>query len=438
MRFGYVGGSGEFDPAESRRYAESMALHRATVALDGPWEPAAVADRLATTSIDFEAAQELAARLFALCPSRPFGPRQLANLLRSLPEPAPAEPSAPDLPSEAAPREWRWGVPRWETPAEVARALDLTVGELEWFADLGGWNRRAPLPVRHYRCRWLPGGRRLVEAPKPRLAELQRRIRRHVLDRIPVHDAAHGFRPGRSPLTCARPHAGRALVVRMDLEGFFAAVSGYRVRRMLCHSGYPDQVAAVVAGLLTTRAPVDVLGEPDRGDPARWRLARNLAAEHLPQGAPSSPAVANALAYGLDRRLAGLAGTLGATYTRYADDLAFSGDADLPLHRLLPGVRRIAREEGFRVREDKTGVAAAHQRQRIAGLVVNSAPAVARAEYDELRALLHNCARTGPAAQNRDGRPDFAAYLLGRIGWASTGNPARAAKLKEMFGRIPW
>nr|WP_245959690.1 reverse transcriptase family protein [Prauserella flavalba] len=338
---------------------------------------------------------------------------------------------------------WRWDVARWRTVEECAHALDLTEGELYWFADARGWNRRAGTALRHYRYRWVPtrsGGVRLLEQPKPRLAELQRRAVRHVLGALPVHDAAHGFRRGRSAATCAAPHASKDLVVRLDLEGFFAAVSAARLRGLLRLAGYPDGVATLLAGLLTTSTPVDVLAAAPRSrdDAVRRRLLHRLAAPHLPQGAPSSPSAANAVAYHLDVRLAGLAGVLGAAYTRYADDLAFSGDARLPLHRLLPGVRLIAREEGFRLRDSKTSIAAAHQRQRVAGLVVNAAPAAPRAEYDALRAILHNCARTGPQAQNRHGHPDFRAQLLGRIAWIGSTHPGRAARLRALFERITW
>ncbi|GAA1023616.1 MULTISPECIES: reverse transcriptase family protein [Amycolatopsis] len=332
---------------------------------------------------------------------------------------------------------WRWPVARWTTFDECAAALDLTVGELAWFADERGWHRRSRPVLRHYSYRWIPtstGGARLIERPKPRLAEVQRRVRRHVLDALPVHEAAHGFRRGRSIHTCARPHAGQDLVVRLDLAGFFPTVSASRVRSLLDLAGYPPAVAAAIAGILTTRTPVDVL----RAAPARSRMLDHLAGTHLPQGAPSSPSVANAVTNRLDRRLSGLAAVLGANYTRYADDLAFSGDASLPLHRLLPGVRRIVNDEGFRLRDDKTSVKPAYRQQRVAGLVVNAAPAVARSEYDELRAVLHNCVRTGPASQNRAGHPDFRAHLLGRIAWVSAANETRGAKLRGLFARIDW
>ncbi|MEV4598878.1 reverse transcriptase family protein [Amycolatopsis sp. NPDC049253] len=347
---------------------------------------------------------------------------------------APLGPQEPS-PLDPLPPIWRWQVARWATFESCAAALNLTPGELSWFADTRRWNDRANRTLRHYHHHWIPtatGGLRLIERPKPRLAEVQRRVRRHVLAALPVHDAAHGFHPGRSILTCAQPHAGQEKVVRMDLEHFFPTVSARRVRSLLELAGYPPAVAQALAGILTTATPPDVLKNAPR------KVRDPLKNPHLPQGAPSSPAVANAVTHRLDRRLWGLARKLGANYTRYADDLAFSGEATLPLHRLFPGVRRIVDDEGFRLRDNKTSVAAKHQRQRVAGLVVNTKPAAQRSQYDDLRATLHNCATTGPEAQNRAGHPDFQAHLRGRIAWISATSAHRGAKLKELFDRIDW
>ena len=411
--------------------------------MEGRWRRAELTERLADTRLlEPVAAEELALRLLDLSPRWPHGTVvELAHLLTELPDlEPPVQPVPPVSLSVPAPR-WQADVPQWCNAEELAAALDLDLGELSWFADIRGWNRHATQPLRHYQARWLAtrsGGWRLIEAPKPRLAELQRRLLRRVLAKLPLHDAAHGFRPGRSVATFAAPHAGQALVVRLDLEGFFATVTLPRVHGLLRAVGYPPAVARLLAGLLTTVTPVDVLAAGPHGPASAWRLRRRLAIAHLPQGAPSSPAVANLVARRLDRRLSALAEQLGANYTRYADDLAFSGPATLPLHRLVPGVRRIAADEGFRLREDKTRIAAAHQRQRLAGLVVNVSPAVPRAEYDALRAELHNCLRTGPAGQNRAGRPDYQAHLRGRIAWIAATHPARGTRLLEMWQRISW
>jgi hypothetical protein len=96
----------------------------------------------------------------------------------------------------------------------------------------------------------------------------------------------------------------------------------------------------------------------------------------------------------------------------------------------------VAADEGFRLNPAKTRIRGAADRQALAGLVVNAAPAVPREEYDALRALLHNAARTGLEEQNRDGHPDFRAQLVGRIAWVGHRHPARAAKLAGLLARV--
>jgi RNA-directed DNA polymerase len=173
---------------------------------------------------------------------------------------------------------------------------------------------------------------------------------------------------------------------------------------------------------------------------ACWRLARRLESRHLPQGAPTSPALANLAAFRLDVRLAALATTVGARYSRYADDLAFSGDAGLAVRarRLIRLVSRIAREEEFTLRAGKTRVMRRSSRQLLAGVVVNERPSVRRADYDRLKAILHLCGTLGPASQNTADHPDFRAHLLGRIAWVAHLHPARGAKLRALFEQIAW
>jgi hypothetical protein len=154
---------------------------------------------------------------------------------------------------------------------------------------------------------------------------LQRQILASLLRLIPTHAAAHGFVPGRSPHSFAAPHGGRRMVIRLDVTSFFAAVSARRVYGMLRAAGFPEPVAHTLTGLCTTVTPPSVLTHAPASVPNRdYRLAL-LRAPHLPQGAPTSPALANLCGFHLDRRLTGLAARYGARYTRYADDLAFSG-----------------------------------------------------------------------------------------------------------------
>ncbi|OYW19228.1 MAG: hypothetical protein B7Z55_09275 [Planctomycetales bacterium 12-60-4] len=165
-----------------------------------------------------------------------------------------------------------------------------------------------------------------------------------------------------------------------------------------------------------------------------------LTTPHLPQGAPTSPALANLAAFRLDSRLAGLARAAGVNYSRYADDLVFSGDRrfgrSLVRFRLL--VLAIIVNEGFEIRERKSRVMWHCQRQEIAGLVVNDHARVPRSEYDLLKAILHNCRRFGPASQNRQGHSGFRAHLQGRIAYIAQFDPKRGSKLLKAFDEIEW
>jgi hypothetical protein len=201
----------------------------------------------------------------------------------------------------------------------------------------------------------------------------------------------------------------------------------------------------VLTGLCTNAVPIDAWDAvPRPAQPAaiaaHHRLGRRLATPHLPQGAPTSPALANLCAHRLDRRLTGLAAAFGARYSRYADDLVLSGDARL--HRRAPVLRAavaaVAREEGFHVNLAKTNLMTRAGRQRVAGIVVNEHPNLARPEYDRLKAILHDAERHGPEAANRAGHPAFREHLQGRIAWLESLHPARGARLRERFGRIAW
>jgi hypothetical protein len=283
---------------------------------------------------------------------------------------------------------------------------------------------------------------RLVESPKPRLKSIQRQLLREILDHVPPHEAAHGFRRGRSIATFAAPHVGQAIVVRLDLADFFPCVTRARVDALFRTIGYPETIASLLAGLCTTVSPA-ALWEEDRLSLAREqiRVARQLyGAAHLPQGSPTSPAIANLCAYRLDCRLTGLARSAGANYTRYADDLAFSGGDAFARRakRFLVHVVATVAEEGFVVHHRKTRMMREGVRQHLAGVVVNRRINVRRFDYDRLKATLVNCRRHGAASQNRSSHPDFRGHLRGRIAFVEQLNPTRGERLRRIFESIIW
>lgn len=337
----------------------------------------------------------------------------------------------------------RWldhfGLPHLRTPEDLADFLELPLGKLAWLTHRFDEGSRPPgVREGHYHYSWLPkksGGHRLIEAPKSTLKGVQRIILNRILMQVPPHPAAHGFVRGRSIRTNAAPHVRQRVLLKFDLQNFYSSVRYSRVVAIFRSIGYSREVALWLARLTTSAIPAS-LSFP-AGDPgALWTYYPR----HLPQGAPTSPALATLSAFALDVRLSGLARVYDVRYSRYADDLTFSGSGRFgaALRDFIPLVTRIARDERFLINRSKRKVVRPNHRQVVTGVVVNARLNVARDEFDRLKATLFNCVQHGPASQNRDGRSDFAAHLAGRIGHVQHLNPARAARLRELFARIDW
>lgn len=316
------------------------------------------------------------------------------------------------------------GLPLLATPGDVASALGLPVPRLRWLA----FHADASTSSHYVRFR-IPkksGGEREISAPMPVLAAAQRWILANVLSKVPTTPQAHGFVPGKSTRTNALPHVKRAVVVNLDLKDFFPTIAFPRVKGIFRSLGYSPAVATVLA-LLATEAPRREVEYGGR----RWHVA--LGPRALPQGACTSPALSNLAARGLDGRCAGLAAKLGWTYTRYADDLTFSGDVLIPKGEkdarsvawLLARTRHIAEDEGFAVNEKKIRVQRRNTAQVVTGIVVNEKPSTPRAQRRLLRATAHRAGKGG--AVDLD-------VLKGHIAYVTMVDAAQGAKLKAKFG----
>ncbi|MBY0523500.1 MAG: reverse transcriptase family protein [Gemmataceae bacterium] len=320
-------------------------------------------------------------------------------------------------------------LPMLQTPAELASALGIGVPRLRWLAFHAEVARRV-----HYVGFTVPkksGGTRTLSAPHRSLAAAQEWILRNILDRLPVEASAHGFVIGRGTLTNANLHVGRAILVNMDLQDFFPSIGFPRVRSVFQRLGYSPAVATVLA-LLCTECP----RRPVEYDGQSYHVA--IGPRGLPQGACTSPALSNQVARRLDRRLHGLALTLGVTYTRYADDLTFSGAAEFNARvgYLMARIRHIAEDECFAVNARKSRVLRRNTAQRVTGLVVNDKPGIGRQEVRRLRAILHRAAKEGLEQQNREGRPNFTAWLHGKIAYVSMVRPDLGARFQAQLHAI--
>lgn len=331
------------------------------------------------------------------------------------------------------------GVPALTTVAELLKWLGLrSKAELKRLMRPGAGTGS---PYVQFTIPKSSGEPRTITAPRIKLKRIQRRILDEILAKLLPHEAAHGFVRGRSVLSNARPHKGAKLVVKMDLRDFFPSISYKRVVGLFASYGFSDEVASALGGLVTHRAVL----------PDGFVLWPGV----LPQGAPTSPALANLLCRRLDSRLSGLAKRAGAAYTRYADDMTFSfkvppaGKAVDPsgdkksgpsLGRFLWWVEQVCLQEGFIENTTKRRVLRASGQQRVTGIVVNSGLSVPREARRGFRALLHNCKVSGVDSQAR-GRKDFRAYLLGYASYIKMVHPALGKRLlrevREVLSRTP-
>jgi hypothetical protein len=200
-------------------------------------------------------------------------------------------------------------------------------------------------------------------------------------------------------------------------------------------------VASALA-LICTEPDVDEVAL----DGVSWFVAKGE--RHLPQGSPASPAITNVLCRRLDRRLQGLAESLGFQYTRYADDLTFSARGENAgsgyVGKILRQVHDIVAHEGFAVHPDKTRIMRRGRRQEVTGVVVNEKLGVERSELRKFRATLFQVEKDGPAGKRWGGSADLLSSLHGFASFVAMVDPAkgqpllaRARALLAKHGRGP-
>ncbi len=322
----------------------------------------------------------------------------------------------------------RYELPVLRSETELAAWLGISLTRLRWYS-----HDRPAERTWHYMRYAVPKrggqGMRVILAPKPELKALQRKVLSGIVAKVPVAGTTHGFVAGRSTLTNARQHAGKAVVLKLDLQDFFPSVTFRRVRGLFTALGYSFAVASTLALLCT-----EYDRQPFLRNSEQYFIS--VGPRHLVQGAPTSPGLANLVAWRLDRRLAGLARKRGFVYTRYADDLTFSGDdVEVAVH-LGAAARRIIADEQFTVNAGKTRLLRRGGRQTVTGLVVNERPATPRELRRRLRAILHNAAQGGLHGQNRDGHDDYTAYLSGLIAYVGSANPRHGEVLSRQLRRV--
>lgn len=321
------------------------------------------------------------------------------------------------------------GLPVYTQALELAETMGISLSELRFLT----FNRQVSKVIHYKRFNLAKktGGVREISAPMPRLKRLQYWLKANVLEKVDLHDAAHGFIRERSIVTNALPHVGQSIVINMDLQNFFPTISYRRVKGMFQRFGYSEEISILLA-LLSTEPKCDEV----EMDGETFFVAQGERV--LPQGAPTSPVIANIICRKLDRRITDCAKKLGFSYTRYADDLTFSGQQNDSerVQQLLWRVRSIIQDEGFILHPDKTKVMRSHQQQEVTGIVVNEKPNLSRKKRKQLRATLFQIEKDGLNGKHWQESDDVLRSLIGFVNYYNMIDPGKAAIYKSQLNRI--
>lgn len=289
------------------------------------------------------------------------------------------------------------------TVEDLATLLGLSVQALNYIAseNFPGYT--------DFEVRKSNGDKRKISAPVPKLRWIQRWILENILRDIPLSKHATAYIQGRSIRDNAAPHVGSKIVVNLDFKSFFPTITFQRILGVYLEIGYVYPVAVLLAKLCCHKTI-------------------------LPQGAPTSPAISNLICRRLDSRLKGLAKKLGFNYTRYADDITFSGEVQPD--GLIRITQKIIEEEGFQLAKRKTRIRRCGNSQRVTGLIVNEKINIPRSYYKKIRAIIHNCKVHGIESQNRENVPNFKAQLYGHAYYIYGITPALGKRLFSQLNNL--
>ncbi len=243
------------------------------------------------------------------------------------------------------------------------------------------------------------GGFREISAPKPQLKRLQYWILENILNKVEVSQQTHGFVEKRSILSNAIPHVGKDVVINCDLQNFFPTLSYPRVKGLFKSLGYSAEIATILALLTTQAQQKEVILDGEK-------LYLYTGERYLPQGSPASPMITNLICRKLDKRMQGIATTLGFSYTRYADDMTFSANEYSNINKMLYWMKGIIKDEGFILHPDKTRIMKKGSSQEVTGVVVNEKPSINKKELKKFRALLYQIEQTGLEGKSWHGKSE--------------------------------
>lgn len=292
-----------------------------------------------------------------------------------------------------------------------------------------------------FKLRKRNGGYRIIHVPDNDLKYLQRWLLNNVLLQIPSHSNCKGFDPGTSIKTNAAEHLGKAAILKIDLLRFYDSINERRVFAIYKQMGYHPNLAVYLAKVCTIVPDNNFFIAFKQNELNLRNQLRSSGQGILPQGAPTSPKLANLIARRLDKRLTGLAEKHRVNYTRYADDLTFSGERTT-LAAMKKVIYRIIISEGFFVNLGKTKMLVRGSKYLVTGLSVDNAVVRVPGHFKkEIEHHLFHCAKNGAhihMIKSRIKNRNFKDWLLGKICFVYDIEEETGRRYIEEFNRIQW
>jgi len=223
------------------------------------------------------------------------------------------------------------------------------------------------------------GGKRIICVPDLTLMIVQKWLFKNVLSKIKPHYRSFAYSPGSSILLCAQEHCGCDWLIKIDIRRFFESITEIKVYELFLSIGYQSLIAFELARICTR------LSIPTIKKSTKWicNLSKDYQISsyqsrylgHVPQGAPTSPMIANLVSRILDEKIHEVADNEGFVYTRYADDLMFSSiNANCNRKKATNFIRRIyhiLRKNKYEPHTAKTVIAPPGSRKLVLGLLVD-------------------------------------------------------------------
>lgn len=291
----------------------------------------------------------------------------------------------------------------------------------------------------HYLIKKKRGGFRRIVAPHANIKYLQKWIKENILDKVILSDYATGFVKNKSILHNAKIHENKDAILNIDLSNFFETISERRVYGIFKSLGYASNLSVDLAKVCTARVNKDIFNSLSEIEQEHFKDLHNLNKSVLVQGAPTSPAISNIICRKMDYRLSKLADSLGANYSRYADDITFSGNiSQLPN---LGIIKKIVEEEDFCINWNKVGRYKKGQKQAVTGLLIDNNVRIPKSFKKNIYRHLYFCKKFGASSHFQKISPDKGyrkEWILGKILYVNSIEPEEAKKMYKLVQEIEW